>query len=183
MVFSTTTAKYAPASVICMLLAFLLGCSDVRTRSEFNPKFDFRKLRVYEWLPVAQDDTIRHIDVERVRRAVNKDLRFKGFRLATEEPDFLIAMSIGTQHRSTAVGDTSGWNRFSGGAGPQDHRRINYEEGTLKLDFIDRKTNRIFWQGEARAMLRNRPSPEKVEARITETVGKMLRDFPPKNSG
>jgi len=162
------------------IIATSLSCSGINTSSDFDRKYNFKQLKVYEWLPVSQDEDIRHIDVERVRRAVNKDLRFKGFRLATGNAHFLIALSVGTQNRSTVVGDNSGWDRFSGGTGPRTARVVNYQEGNLRLDFIDSKTKKIVWQGEARAVLSERPSPQKVEARINEAVGKMLRDFPPK---
>jgi hypothetical protein len=162
------------------ITATSLSCSGISTSSDFDRKYNFKRLKVYEWLPVSKGEDIRHIDVERVRRAVNKDLRFKGFRLATGGPSFLIALSVGTQHRSTVVGDNSGWDRFSGGTGPRTARVVNYDQGTLRLDFIDPKTDKIVWQGEARAVLSERPSPQKVEARINEAVGKMLRDFPPK---
>jgi hypothetical protein len=168
--------------VLSWMLAMSVGCSGISVRSDFDRTYNFQHLRVYEWLPVQEDKDIRHIDVERVRRAVNKDLKFKGFRLGTGKPDFVIAMSIGTQLRSTVVGDNSGWDRFSGGTSPRSARLVNYEQGTLKLDFIDSKTKKIIWQGEARAVLSERPSPQKVEVRINEAVGKMLRDFPPKNS-
>lgn len=166
--------------LLCSIIFACLGCSGINTRSDFDRKYDFKQLKIYEWLEVSKGENVRHIDVERVRRAVNKDLKFKGFQLATGRADFLIALSIGTQHRSTVVGDNSGWDRFSGGTGPRSARVVNYEQGTLKLDLIDRKTMKIIWQGEARAVLSKRPSPRKVEARINEAVGKMLRDFPPK---
>ena len=166
--------------LLCSVIVTALGCSGISTSSTFDRKYSFKQLRVYEWLPVSKGEDIRHIDVERVRRAVNKDLKFKGFRLGTGGADFLVALGLGTQHRSTVVGDNSGWDRFSGGTGPRSARVVNYEQGTLKIAFIDRKTEKIIWQGEARAVLSKRPSARKVEARITEAVGKMLRDFPPK---
>lgn len=172
--------KAVVASVLGALFVMLHGCAEIDTRSAFDPKYGFRQLRVYAWLPAHKDESIKHIDVERARRAVDKDLTFKGFRLAAEDPDFLIAMSIGGEHPWAVAGDAAGWNRSSGTPAVLRARPNGHQEGTLKLSFIDPKTNEIFWQGEVSGLLRERPAPETVEAWITQAVGRLLRDFPPK---
>ncbi|MDB4242372.1 DUF4136 domain-containing protein, partial [Polaribacter sp.] len=56
-----------------------------------------------------------------------------------------------------------------------------YSEGTLFIDFIDRKKKELIWQGVGTGALRMQ-SREKKELRIKEFVNEILAKYPPGTS-
>ena len=56
-----------------------------------------------------------------------------------------------------------------------------YEEGTLILDFMDAKTNKLIWRGAAKAEIDRVNTPGKKDKLIAEAVQKILKSFPPQN--
>jgi hypothetical protein len=54
-----------------------------------------------------------------------------------------------------------------------------YEQGTLVLDIVERRSKKLVWRGTARATLLENPTPERSTARINEAVRKILAGFPP----
>ena len=56
----------------------------------------------------------------------------------------------------------------------------DFEVGTLIVDLLDGKTNRLLWRSMATKTLPSKmPKPEKVEKKIAKIVGKMFKDYPP----
>ena len=54
-----------------------------------------------------------------------------------------------------------------------------YEQGTLVIDLVDRRTKKLVWRGTAQAALSETPSKAEREATIDEAVKKMFEKFPP----
>ncbi len=53
-----------------------------------------------------------------------------------------------------------------------------YLEGTLVLDIIDVRTEKVIFRGWASKSLDSDPSPKKVRRYVTEAVEEILEDFP-----
>ena len=74
-----------------------------------------------------------------------------------------------------------GWNPWMMN-GMQNNMSISqYSEGTLFIDFIDRKKKELIWQGVGTGALRMQ-SREKKELRIKEFVNEILAKYPPGTS-
>jgi hypothetical protein len=168
------------------LIVFALGCSSISVTTDFDNKVDFARLSTYSWLPTPetpsaeiQAELDQNTLVEgRVKRAVDAQLATKGIRKTTQDPDMLVAFHTGVQDkvdvRSWGYGYGYGW-RY-GGPGVTT---INYQEGTLILDFIDPKTKELMWRGVGKKVLSQSTTPEKSEREINEAVKKILEKYPP----
>ena len=62
-----------------------------------------------------------------------------------------------------------------------DLTNVDYQVGTLQIDLLDGKDNKLVWRGSAEQVLRNRqPSPSEREASIRSTVAEVLSQYPPR---
>ncbi len=172
--------------LFCVVL-LAAGCSSVSVSHDFDPKVDFASLRTYGWIAAPQSASSDSIQRElasdslvegRVKQAVNQQLALKGLRETTQNPDFLVAFHTGVQDKT----DIQSWGYGYGywGMGGGGISTINYQEGTLILDFVDPKTNNLIWRGVGKEVVgQGGMSPEKRQERIDNAVEQILKKYPP----
>ncbi len=170
------------------LLVLVVGCSSIYGVSyDYNKYANFARLRTYDWLPFTandedrQNEKIDSISLRRIRTAVSNQLASKGLEVSSENPDFLIAVYLKTKERLSVINYGGPYVYPYYGYGPYGGTStiVQYEEGTLLLDFIDSKSKQLIWRGSAKSDLDSVPTPEKREKMITEAVQKILENFPP----
>jgi hypothetical protein len=170
------------ASIVAWCIA-LIGCGHLVVDSDYDPAFDFSKLKTYEWAPPAPG--LDELVEKRVRTAVNSELQAKGYVLSADAPDFVISMLVTTATTTAgsvgvgaSVGIPVGRGTISVGGGKSEPRVK--EEGTLVLDFLDTPSRSAIWKGTASAAIKGSSSPEEQQKRITQVVAELLAKFPPK---
>ncbi len=153
---------------------------------DYDTTYDFGKLKTYDWLPTPPGSQMEDLVEKRVRQAVNSQLQAKGLSQSSESPDFVIALQGAkktVETGSVAVGGSIGvpvGSRGSMSIGLGKSQPRVKEEGTLILNFIDRKTNTPIWQGSATAKTQPKSSPEEQQQRLNEIMAAVLAHFPPK---
>ena len=178
-----------------LALAFLAACSSVTTSHDFDPEADFSKLKSYTWWSESKgkpatsaDEAGSPLVLDRVRRAADEHLSAAGFTRVQSNADFLIVARTGSRERTRVTESPS---RYGGGTSVPgswgyrywDNRSVDvyqYEEGSLVLDVVDAKTNKLLWHGVARAVVPDRPKPEEITKLVNEAVAALLKDFPPR---
>src|SRR5262249_61707396 len=90
-------------------------------------------------------------------------------------PDFLVAFHVHTQQK-TEVQDW-GYSAPSWwwGAGP-DVTVYQYSEGTLFVDFIDPRTNKVIWRGTAKGVVKDPENPDL--GKLADAVNKLMQNYP-----
>lgn len=116
---------------------------------------------------------------DHVQGAVEKQLAARGIELVTTaQPDLLIHYHANIRQRI----DVNRVDRPYGYCAETNcpPETIQYEAGTLVLDFIDARTNRLIWRGWAQNsvedMLHDR---DKMAKTIEQAVTQMLKRLPP----
>jgi len=62
-----------------------------------------------------------------------------------------------------------------------DTRTIDYQVGTLQIDFYDAGDGKLVWRGSAEQVLRDNPgSPQERSNMFRETVAQVLSQYPPR---
>jgi PBP1b-binding outer membrane lipoprotein LpoB len=157
-----------PAAVFIVILAlFLMSCSttpeDVppEVMYDYNVNYDFAKLKTYAWRPVPEALKGDQFVVERIISTVDTQMQAKGYRKVASAPDFRVALF------GIALEKLDSWDY------------VFYEEGRLKLSFIENKTGELIWWGETRARLKPNSLPEEKDQRINAAVARILEKFPP----
>jgi hypothetical protein len=169
-------------SILCLVL--LAGCSTTAVQHDYDHESDFTSLKTYNWRPVERKSNISDLAVKTAKDAVNRQLAAKGFSQTSTNPDFSIAMYLGTQIKR----DTMDYGYFY-----KDHRRhyrarwgrapldaYNYEEGTMIIDFVNAKTNELIWRGSLKEVIDPVVTPERLHRKLNDAAEKILEDFPPK---
>ena len=86
------------ALVYIMILT--VSCSSIHAVSyDYDRQADLASLRTYYWLAMPEGVKIDYFLLNRIRDAVNTELRDKGLKVTTYKPDFLIAVHVGTEEK------------------------------------------------------------------------------------
>jgi hypothetical protein len=153
--------------------------------SHVDRSLNFAQYRTFDWGPAdALPTGDPRLDgdpffKDHVQGAVERGLSVRGVELASSgSPDLLIHYHANISERL----DVSRADRAYGYCGSADcpPETVRYEAGTLVLDFIDSRTNKLVWRGWAQNsvedMLRNR---DKMARTIDKAVDDMLHQLPP----
>ena len=66
--------------MVCVA-GMVIGCSSVYdVQYDYDQETDFSQLQTYDWLPTPEGADIDDISIERVKKAVNAELKAKGFQ-------------------------------------------------------------------------------------------------------
>lgn len=156
------------------LVAALIGCSAVYDVNDYyDQSAVFPKLQTFNWQPSsAVDDSTADL----IRNAVNAQLTAQGFRLTTDDPDFLIIAHVAKQEKSRLEDwdydfyNTPHWGLPS---------NFEYEVNTLSLDVVSAGSQKLLWRGSAKAQIDAVVNPEAKKQLIDAAVERILKHFPP----
>jgi hypothetical protein len=165
-----------------LCLVVLTSCSSVRVVSDYDTKVDFTSYKTFAFYKKGIDKaSVSDLDKKRIMRAVEAELLAKGFSKSAN-PDILV--SIFTKSREQVnVSDNNIGIGWGWGYNPWFYGRTNininqYTEGTLFIDFIDKNTNELIWQGIGSGAMKM-SNIEKKEERINEFVYEIISTYPP----
>ena len=167
-----------------LTLTLLAGCATVTVQYDYDTTADFAALRTYDWMErPSGKGAISDLTAKRVISAVDGQLQARGYGLAAQDPDFLVAIHGSTRQKVDVVDYGYHYGRYdryrSGYYGSRRIDTVEYEEGTLIIDFIDADSRDLIWRGSGTGVTDPGASPEKREKRINEAVAKILQKFPP----
>jgi len=178
------------------IVYFTISCSTIyNVQYDYDINVNFARLKTYDWLPIHEEADISSLDIKRIRNSVNSQLKTKGLKITSDNPDFLIVVHVGKEQKLNITNWGYGYGpygRYWGGYGygpyggywggywgPGGVSTYEYEEGSLILDFVDAKSKELVWHGSAKAVVGNEKTPEERQKKIYETVQKILEKYPP----
>jgi len=161
----------------------LVGCAPISTNFDYDVNWDYDSLKTYQLLTPPANSEVNSLSRDRVTNAINSELIARGYDKVSENPDFLVAYHVGSQHKI----EVSDWGYAYGGRGSYygyGGRRTavevyQYQEGSLIIDIVDTETHKLIWRGTARKVLDTNPTPEERTATVNAAVAKILEAFPP----
>jgi hypothetical protein len=172
------------AAVLAALVA--TGCATTMSVSSHVERgLDFGRYRTYDWGPAdalptgdARLDQDPHFK-DQVQGAIEKSLAARGLQLAaSKSPDLLIHYHANISQRL----DVNRLDRDRGyyAEGDAFGAVFEYEAGTLVVDIMDARTNRLIWRGWAQNSVEDLlDDPDKMAKAIDEAVTRMLNRLPP----
>jgi len=193
--------RSSPLSLVAVLAGLLaaIACeSPIHVAVDVDPDADLSAFETYAWVSpepliaqvsgVTQGPPISPIDDKRIRKAVGTQLAAKGWKEAeaVEQADLVVSYGIGREHKTEIYESPGagaiGYGRYSrygygyGGwyTGSTVYTK-QYTEGTLTLEFFDRRTRQAAWVGWASKRLSGSEARQEV---IEAAVQKILQDFP-----
>ncbi len=179
---------------VAITLWLALGACEtpISVETDVDPEADFGRFESYAWISpdplIPQVDGVREgplvspIDDKRVRNAVDSQLATRGWTKVddVEQADLVVSYGIGAEEKTeiyeTAASVGFGYGYRYGGwyAGSRVQSR-HYTEGTLALEFFDRRTKQAAGVGWASQRVTKSTERRTV---IELAVEKILLDFP-----
>jgi len=175
------------ALLVLFFIGFTVSCASIYgVQHDYDKQVDFANFRTYDWMSIPDKAGIDSLVIQRVKNAVNAELKAKGLMMTSSNPDFLIAQHLGKKDKV----QVTDWGYGYGPHGRYGGRHLDpggistykYEEGSLILDFVDAKSKKMIWRGAAKAEVQNTDTPGKSEKLIDEAVKEILKKFPPSSS-
>jgi hypothetical protein len=173
---------------ICILL--LAGCaSGPQITSEADPEADFGSYRTFGfYAPLAlEKEGYATPTTDRIKAATRAQLESRGYVYTPEQPDLWVNLNAYMQKRTDVTSfPTVDYNYYysyrarSYFAVPFWHDETHvrqYTEGTLNVDLVDRRKNRLAWEGIAVGRIA-KLKPEERAARIDSTVAEIFARYP-----
>lgn len=176
-----------------VVMAFLLvaACAAApEVETDFDRTADFSRFHSFTFEDHSGEDGSGYASLaaQRVRAAVEREMKARGYVPAGADADLLVNFSSGLQDRLRVVPRPGPW-----GPGAWGPRRgywgpgwgwpgywdsiESFVENTVNIDMIDRERRQMVWQGGARAISANRFG-EPSEAEIDAAVAAIFARFP-----
>lgn len=180
-------------SSIAVLLLISAACTTLSVHTDYNPAYDFTKLRTYAWLQNASvpsnDARINNaLVVDRVRAAVEKNLADKGYvKTVSASADFMVSwlgaidkkLQVETiEHFYSPYGYGALYRDPFWNGGMRTSTTREYEVGTLVVDILDPREHKLIWRSTGKDRLKSKKDPEAVTKGINEAVSAIMKDFP-----
>jgi len=177
--------KAIHAFFVLFLIGFTVSCASIfGVQHGYDKQVDFANLKTYDWMPIPEKATIDSLSVQRIKNSVNAELNAKGLMMTSDNPNFLIAVHLGSNDKVQIANFGYGYGPYEGYMSRYweggEISTYKHEEGSLILDFVDAKSKKMIWRGAAKAEVQNLDTPEKSEKLINEAVQEILKNFPPK---
>jgi hypothetical protein len=161
------------------------ACATMTVSSHVEPGLETAQYRTFDWgpadsLPVGDARLDRDpFFNDQMHGAIERGLALQGFTLAEPggSPDLLIHYHANISQRID-VGAADQEFEFCAGEGCDPLVTV-YEAGTLVIDIVDARTNRVIWRGWAQDGIQDElADPQRMEALIEQAVARMLARFP-----
>lgn len=179
-----------PGFAALISLVAVAGCATaMNVSSHVERGLDFASYRSYDWGPAdALPTGDPRLDgnpffKDHVQGAIEKGLAARGLERspASAVPDLLIHYHANIRQRM----DVNRVDREYGYCYGQDCpvKVFDVESGTLVLDIVDARTNRVIWRGWAQHRVEDMlENPDRMAERIDEAVSRMLQRLPARSA-
>ena len=178
-----------------VLLVFCGACSTLSVSTDYNPAYDFTKLKTYAWLdsgkaPGSDARVNNDLVKDRVRAAVDRALAARGYvKTSPAVADFRVSWlgaidkklqmeSIDHFYSSYGYGALVR-DPFWGGSTMRTVTTREYEVGTLIIDVLDPAGHKLIWRGTGKDRIGGAGDPVKITKGINDAVDAIMASFPP----
>jgi hypothetical protein len=175
-----------------LLLVLLCSCSPtVKVTTDYDHAANFSEFKTFAVYDLkAQEGQVSQLNVDRVTKAIRAEMIAKGFSETSSNPDLKVnAVSI-LKNKQSVTADSNfygyggmyrpygywGGGAMMGGA-TTTFNTYDYVDGSLVIDIVSTKTQKLVWQGIGNSQIDSRPdNPEEF---IAASIKKILEGFPP----
>ena len=174
-----------------LFLGLFYSCSPtVKVTTDYDHAANFSEYKTFAVYDLkAQQGQVNQLNVDRVAKAIRNEMLAKGFT-ESSNPDLKVnAVSI-LKNKTQVTADSNfygyggmyrPYGYWGGGAmmggGTTTFNSYDYVDGSLIIDIVSAKTDKLVWQGIGNAEIDSKPdNPEQF---INDAIKKILADFPP----
>ncbi|MEZ5978068.1 MAG: DUF4136 domain-containing protein [Planctomycetota bacterium] len=163
--------------------ALAASCAAFSTSHDWDPAADFGALHDYAWIEPPKDAVEADLVRKRAVVAFDEELARRGYTKVDADPDFLVAVHLGTERHVRVTDWGYGYGPYWSHFGPSRLDVVEYEQDTLMLDVVLAATKELVWRGRAEGDIDPGSAPEKRMERMREVARELLGSFPPTTGG
>jgi hypothetical protein len=169
------------AAVMLLALA-TTGCVTMNVATHLDRTANFTEFKTWDWGPADEFPTgDPRLDNnpffhDYLQGAMEQELGRRGYTRADDGqwPDLLLHYHANVNQRFQVIEPD-----VSCTPGNCEARVIEYEQGTIVVDMVNARTNKLVWRGWAQDSLQGIiDNQDRMEAHIEEAVTKMMAAFP-----
>src|SRR6187399_328936 len=169
--------------------ALLTACeSTLKVTHDYDKSVNFSGYKTYGFYDFKTSGSVSQLNADRIINAIKAELSRKGLKETGSNPDLLVnAMTIlKDKQEVTATTNYYGYGGayrpygYYGGAGASGYTTYNtyeYKDGSLIIDIVDTKTNKMIWEGIGNKDIDH--APKNPEEAINKAVAAIMANFPP----
>jgi len=171
--------------LLISIFAVLTGCSpQIGVYSDFDPDYDLSTYKTFDWGQKVKIEEGRNplhyneLNDKRIKAAVLDQMTMRGYQLTSDNPDLIFHYHIIIDDQSVVATDPYGYNYGTYWTHTQTNV-FTYQQGTLILDLMERKSQNLIWRGWAVTDI-GQIKPDEVSEIIKRTVAQIFKKYPKK---
>jgi hypothetical protein len=169
-------------AAVTLLGLGVTACATLSVSSHVERGVDFSQFRTWDWgqadaLPTG-DPRLDNNQVfnDQLQGAIEKALAGKGFARAAEGASADLRVHYHANINQRFMVNEPDVNCVAGNCQPSV---IEYEQGTLVLDVVNTRTDKVVWRGWAQGSIQGIiDNQDLLEKKVNEAVAKMMARFP-----
>lgn len=171
--------------LLALTVASVVSCKPtLKVSSDYDKSANFSSYKTFSLYYLVTSKNVTQFNEERIWNSIREEMQKKGYIEDDNNPDIVVnAISVINNKKYLAANSSgSGIVRPYAGmlSSSGNIQAVHYKEGSLLIDVIDRRTNKLVWEGVGSAEFEKQPKdPEKV---IKNAVNKILESFPQGNN-
>lgn len=164
-------------------ILFLSACSSLRVNVDYDTEFDFTAQKSFSVVHHNKEgeDTLFN---DRLIEALVADLSEKSYnKVEQKSADLIFVFHTDVENKVDIDTDYTmvGYRSYIyGGHMMATTRTYQYQEGTLIIDALNPKDNKIVWRGIATDVLKTHKNPAERVKYINNVIKETMKDFPSK---
>jgi len=181
-------------SFYCIALVGLMLAScgtTVNVSSDYDRANNFSGYKTFSVYDLkTKEGQVSSLNAERIVKAIRAEMTKKGFTESSSNPDLQVNAMTFLKDKQSVTANTNyygygggyrSYGYWGGGVGgTTTYNTYNYKDGSLIIDIIDSKTNKMVWTGTGNAEIDK--APKNPDEFIAGAVTKILAAFPPGKS-
>lgn len=162
-------------------LFVLVGCSTLKVNVDYDESFAFEKQNsfIIKHNTKEGDDTLTN---DRIINSLAKNLQMKNYeKVDKNDADLIFVFHTSVKDKMDLQTDYNymGFSRYRFGGGmTTTTTSYNYTEGTLIIDALNPKNEKIVWRVIGTMELKEIKSPKEKKEKIDKLVSKLMEKFP-----
>ncbi|MFT3823707.1 MAG: DUF4136 domain-containing protein [Chitinophagaceae bacterium] len=183
--------KLMPVAILAAIMLFIAACGpSLKVNTDYDRAVNFQQYKTFRLYKTDSSNTaISQLNQQRILNAVTSEMTKKGFQPTSGDADLLVntvtivknkvALSSNTDYYGYGgVYRPYYWGGGMGGvSSTTTYNAQQYKDGSLIIDIVDAKTQKLIWQGTGNSELDH--ALKDPDTQIPQAISKIMANFPP----
>ncbi len=169
-------------SVIVSL--FFIACSTLEVHNDYDENYQFSTAKTFSIVHNIKEGENTLLN-DRITAALKNVLLSKGYtQVSRDNADLIFVYHYGAKDKVDIQTDYQmvGIRRYGfGGTMVATTTAYEYTEGTIVIDALDTKTNKIVWRSVGTLEVKYKKTPQERKEYVQKIISEVMKDFPNKS--